>query len=171
MINFLSADIFCKYNDNLYLCQYKNLMKRIISHIFMAPVIMLYLLSYVGFGVHTCTCNNTRDFFLLLGDVSCENIHSHSHNSECCSGTECHHCTQHDDGCCSTEVIVLDDVQDSETPLFISAPSYVALAEFVVPETINFGSAAPSLGSSCDLPLPPLIHFDSYLPLFSQWRL
>ena len=91
-----------------------------------------YVLAYMGFGVHTCHEDGSRHLVWMLGDVSCEAIHHHSHDAD--------HDHHHDDDCCSTQVYVLTDAQDSDNgversfdlpaeglPVMIETPCFVDL--------------------------------------------
>ena len=74
-----------------------------------------YVSAYTGFGIHTCHDDGSRHFVWMLGDVSCEAIHHHSH------GTDHNH--HHDGHCCTTQVYVLTDAQDNaQATADLSAP-------------------------------------------------
>lgn len=68
---------------------------------------LAYVFSYAGFGIHTCHEDGSRHFVWMLGDVSCEAIHHHSHDAD--------HDHHHDKDCCTTQVYVLTDAQDSDS--------------------------------------------------------
>lgn len=68
---------------------------------------LAYVFSYTGFGIHTCHEDGSQHFVWMLGDVSCEQIHHHSHDAD--------HDHDHDHGCCTTDVYVLTDAQDSDS--------------------------------------------------------
>ena len=79
-------------------------MKRASRYLCTVLLAVAYVFAYMGFGVHTCHEDGSRHLVWLLGDVSCEAIHHHSHDTD--------HDHHHDDGCCSTHVYVLTDAQD-----------------------------------------------------------
>lgn len=114
-------------------------MKRAVKYLFSAFVIVLYVISYMGFGKHLCNTDHTASLVLMTGDLSCEAIHergTHHQESGCCehhehhehhsgcdcglcdSGCECHNvpgCYHfHSTGCCSTDFFAVTDAQDSD---------------------------------------------------------
>ena len=80
-------------------------MKRATNRLLFLLMTLTYVLSYMGFGVHICHDDGSRHFVWLIGDISCEAIHHHSHGSD--------HDHHHGD-CCTTQVYVLTDAQDSD---------------------------------------------------------
>ena len=80
-------------------------MKRTSGHILCLLLAITYVFGYMGFGIHTCHDDGSRHFVWMLGDVSCEAIHHHSHGED--------HEHHHDGGCCSTQIYVLTDSQDN----------------------------------------------------------
>ena len=80
-------------------------MKLASRHLCCLLLTLFYVFSYMGFGVHTCHEDGSRHFVWMLGDVSCEAIHHHSHDAD--------HEHPHEGGCCTTHVYVLTDAQDS----------------------------------------------------------
>ena len=106
-----------------------------------------YVFAYMGFGIHTCHDDGSRHFVWMLGDVSCESIHHHSHDAD--------HDHHHDGRCCSTQVYVITDAQDN-------APSVdrIAAPEITLPllsEGEAFLPAVPVRLSATDIDTPPLI--------------
>lgn len=94
----------------------KQASKRLLSLLLAAT----YVFAYMGFGIHTCHDDGSRHFVWMLGDVSCEAIHHHSH------GTDHNH--HHDDHCCTTQVYVLTDAQDN-----VPATANLSAPEMVLP--------------------------------------
>lgn len=106
-----------------------------------------YVLAYMGFGIHTCHDDGSRHFVWMLGDVSCEAIHHHSHDAD--------HDHHHDGHCCSTQVYVITDAQDN-------APSVdrIVVPEMALPrlaECEPFLPLMPAHVFSTDIDAPPLI--------------
>jgi hypothetical protein len=101
-------------------------MKTLVKHLFCALFTIFYLIGFVGFGVHKCRIEGTANMFLMMGDVSCESIHEHSHDHHGCSDSRCDshpfHYTDCSGECCSTDVFVVsseqDRVQVEDTGLF-----------------------------------------------------
>ena len=82
-------------------------MKRVVRNFFCLTVSLVYLLGYMGIGIHFCHEDGSRHLVWMFGDVSCEAIHHHSHEAD--------HDHHHDDGCCTTHIFVLSDAQDSDS--------------------------------------------------------
>jgi len=95
-------------------------MRRASRHILSLLVTLSYVFAYMGFGIHTCHDDGSRHFVWMMGDVSCEAIHHHSHGED--------HDHHHDDHCCSTQVYVLTDAQDS-----VSGSAQIAAPEIPLP--------------------------------------
>lgn len=107
-------------------------MNRILTYLAAGLLTLTYLLSYIGFGIHTCSCSGSRQVILLFNNLSCEKIHAHihirgahdHHPGDGCR--ECeesgHECAQnHQDGCCHTDIMVLtEDQDDSRQTEFIN---------------------------------------------------
>ena len=99
---------------------------------------LTYVLAYMGFGIHTCHDDGSRHLVWLYGDVSCEAIHHHSHEAD--------HDHHHDGHCCSTQVFVVTDAQDSDTgadrmagtpdaglPAIVETPCFATLCAAHIP--------------------------------------
>ncbi len=101
----------------------------------------LYLVSTVGYGVHECTAEGTKDIVLLIvGESPCEYVHTHAHADGCCSSAHNHahsavcesgHCNHHthamihNSGCCKTTVYsATHDQQVKTTVMDFQAPSF-----------------------------------------------
>ena len=119
---------------------------------------LLYVFSYAGFGIHTCHDDGSRHFVWMLGDVSCEHIHHHSHGED--------HDHHHDDGCCSTQVYVLTDAQDSDSgDSPVSAPEAAMAPVFeAAPAALACHVPAPMPAWNLAPPKPPVSH-----ALLSVW--
>lgn len=133
-------------------------MKRTPRSILCLLVIATYVFSYMGVGIHTCHDDGSRHLVWLLGDVSCEAIHHHSHEAD--------HDHHHDGHCCSTQVIVLTDAQDSA-----SGVDRIAVPEITLPllaEADSFRPVVSEYVRIADVDTPPLIAPPS-LSLLSVW--
>ena len=135
-------------------------MKKASRHLCCLLLVLTYVFSYAGFGIHTCHEDGSRHFVWMLGDVSCEQIHNHSHDAD--------HDHHHDDGCCTTHVYVLTDAQDSDSgddrPVDMS-DSRLPL----VVETPCFAETLPAHLFAQASHAPPLT--EPSLPLLSVWRI
>lgn len=117
-----------------------------------------YVLAYMGFGVHTCHEDGSRDFVWMLGDVSCEHIHHHGHDTD--------HGHHHDDGCCTTQVYVLTDAQyNAPATADLSAPE---LALPMLSEAEKFAPVFPGHRTLLAWDSPPPIRACSP-SLLSVW--
>lgn len=124
-------------------------MKSSIARIFFAVVVGIYLVSTMGYGVHKCSHDGTKNMIVLFGETPCNYAHSSNiagNNPVACAcscgcasadaDAESH---EHDAGCCSTEVYVLtqDQVNSQQTeveiplisPLYLSADGGICYAE------------------------------------------
>lgn len=118
-------------------------MKRKKSNIFScltAVVIMLlYLVSTMGYGVHECTAEGTKDIIVLFGESPCEFVHTHNHtkgygnssahhhahNALCEKGCCNHHTMLHGAECCKTTVYsATQDQQVKSTVMDFRVPSF-----------------------------------------------
>lgn len=136
-------------------------MKKASRYLCCGLLILAYVFSYMGFGIHTCHEDGSRHFVWLLGDTSCESIHHHSHETD--------HDHHHDDGCCSTHVFVLTDAQDNDNG--IDRP--VGTPETglpVVVETPCFAETLPAHLFAQISHAPPLPERTS-LSLLSVWMI
>lgn len=135
-------------------------MKRVSRALLCLLMAAAYVFAYMGFGIHVCHNDGSRHFVWLIGDVSCEAIHHHSHEAD--------HDHHHDGHCCSTEVFVVTDAQDSDNgadrlagtpdsglPAIVETPCFAA--------TLPAG-VLPALISDTPPPIAP-----PSLPLLSVW--
>ena len=120
----------CKYKQLTLLLHEMSLS----HHIFRLLIALTYVLAYMGFGIHTCHADGSRHFVWMLGDISCEAIHHHSHDAD--------HDHHHEGGCCSTQVYVLTDAQDS-----VSDDARIATPEVSVPLLAEAAPAAPVMAA------------------------
>ena len=125
-------------------------------------LILAYVFSYAGFGIHCCHEDGSRHFVWMLGDTSCEAIHHHSHNAD--------HDHHHDDGCCTTNVFVLTDAQDSDSGIDRSA-SAPETGLPVVFDTPCFAQILPAHLLTQISHAPPLGQSATRLPLLSVWMI
>lgn len=107
-------------------------------------LVALYLVSTMGYGVHECVAEGTRNVILLFGESPCEFVHAHEHPEGCCCGhcssdghsdctahVECgcnhHHAHEaiHNAGCCKTTVFSgTQDQHVKTTVMNFQAPSF-----------------------------------------------
>ncbi|MDD2595340.1 MAG: hypothetical protein PHD11_05925 [Bacteroidales bacterium] len=164
-------------------------MNKVFRNIFCVLVTLLYISSYMGFGIHECKTDGTKDLILMVGDTSCEAIHTHSHEhlhsdsgvchthshicdqhhgveADCC---ECNHSGSHlhSSDCCNTNVYVVSDVQNSssDTLVKVFAPELSLESVFIVAETVS-----PALVAELNYDPAPLIS-DYSSSFLSVWRL
>lgn len=160
-------------------------MKKFLLYFSSTVLLFIYILSYIGFGIHKCTCNGTTDVVLLIGDTSCEKIHTHIHLNQLLSHTDSdsnthhHHCDHHNnqqnsDECCKTEILVLTDAQDNRNKIDLNHSVVNNIIDLLfisdMPTVDNlysdFISKEPYV-----FPEPYYVGSSPSLPLFSQWRL
>lgn len=91
-------------------------MKTLVKHLFCALFTIFYIVGFVGFGVHKCHIEGTTDLVLMMGDVSCESIHDHTHDHHDCCESHCDshsfHYTDCSGECCSTDVFAVTSDQE-----------------------------------------------------------
>lgn len=134
-------------------------MKRFIRDILFIAVALLYMVSTMGFGVHSCTADGTESLSVLYVENPCAHEHE-GHNPD----RGCSH--QHGDdsscihqrGCCSTDVYVVTHDQNTTEDVQISVPEielpYYACnaVDFLVSYSIVKRIEA-GIGIACDMGL------------------
>ena len=98
-------------------------MKRFIRDILFIAVALLYMVSTMGFGVHSCTADGTESLSVLYVESPCAHEHEgHNPDSGCPHhhGEDCSHTHQED--CCSTDVYVVTHDQNTTEDVQISVP-------------------------------------------------
>ena len=82
-------------------------MQKIIRIILSLLMLVAYMVTSIGFGVHECSAQGTKYILFINADKSCEQIHNHClcNSGLCCSG-------KHSNKCCSTEIHHLDFAYD-----------------------------------------------------------
>jgi len=165
-------------------------MRQFLTYMAAGLLILTYLLSYIGFGIHTCSCSDSRQVILLFNNLSCEKIHAHIHvlgTHEHHPGDGCEDCHEaehgcphdHQDGCCHTDIMVLtDDQDDSRQTEFINV-AYRTLdfesqmADMAVPAVNFMYHRCHRTGRAWFLQPAPDIPFwnDEALSVLSVWRI
>lgn len=118
----------------------------------MVSVMAMYVVSTMGYGLHECKHDGTRDVVVLFGETPCEYIHSHidddghifthAHSAACDCGAD-HSSYEHDGNCCHTTVysVTADQtVEDSSTSF---QPSVKICFVPLVPQDIPAGEFFP----------------------------
>lgn len=165
---FLISYILQKYVKIVPLPSYMGKNRNINFYTSAASVLLIavYLLSYIGFSIHTCSCEGSTQISILIGNPSCESLHTHIPISK----GDCHHCEDHHhEGCCDTEILVMTSEQTSpDHHTLFSALSSGMVTYFSYPHFESF-ELAPSYSSEEGFsPSIFLRHYQSYL---SVWRL
>lgn len=133
-------------------------MKQASKHFLCLLLAVTYVFAYMGFGIHTCHDDGSRHFVWMLGDVSCEAIHHHSHGSD--------HDHHHDGHCCTTQIFVLTDAQDNAP-----AAANLSAPEMSLPLMAEAEALAPVFAGHhtlLSLDSPPPIR-DCITALLSVW--
>ena len=87
-------------------------MKNCISRILMALMVGMYIISTMGYGVHECSHDGTKNMMVLFGETPCEIAHQLSEDGtranvcSCCQ-SDLSDSASHNNECCNTEVYVL----------------------------------------------------------------
>ena len=149
------------------------MIKRGLTYISSVLLITIYLLSYIGFAVHKCSCEGSTSISVLIGNPSCEHLHAHislSNDHKCCEHShECSH--NHQDGCCTTEVLVLTSDQDNQNGTDVIVPAENIFYSYAVCENDSFQSDFQLTEDSFLSDIPPIIIQAASLSFFAQWRL
>lgn len=158
--------------------------RRFLTYITSIVLIAIYIVSYIGFSIHTCTCEQTTQISILIGNPSCESLHAHINLSKDIHRCDCHHehhrsdshsesdekCdSNHQDGCCSTEVLVMTSEQTSpdHQTLFDSLSSEI-IAVVDYPQLLEETHLSDIQVECMSIPYGTLRHTLSYI---SVWRL
>lgn len=120
-------------------------MKTAVSYLLSFLVVGIYIVSTMGFGIHECAMNGTKETVVLFGNDPCET----AHNAKDDSGVKCCGCgcckmswilaesaDAHDGQCCTTEVYVLSHDQVNSQQLSSEMPD-VSNADILLPEDLN----------------------------------
>ena len=106
-------------------------MKNCISRILMSVMVGMYIISTMGYGIHECSHDGTKNVMVLFAETPCEIAHqsgkegSAANRCSCCQ-SDLSDSASHQNGCCNTEVYVLthDQVASSSAqdinPVFAS---------------------------------------------------
>ena len=106
-------------------------MKNCISRILMSIMVGMYIISTMGYGIHECSHDGTKNMMVLFAETPCEVAHQSSGDGSgakrcsCCQ-SDLTDSASHNNDCCNTEVYVLthDQVASSSSedinPMFAS---------------------------------------------------
>ncbi len=106
-------------------------MKNCISYLFSVIIVGLYILSTMGYGVHECSHDGTKNMMVLFGESPCEHSHSKARAQKCSKCKCCACCgsaksaeesAEHGGKCCTTEVYVLTQDQVNSQNASVDGP-------------------------------------------------
>ena len=125
------------FSKILYLCK----MKRLFSYGLLIVVLIVYVTTTVGFGIHVCQTDGSREAMLLTGGPCCDHSQMPNHHlahSQCCASSEhaaAEACAASaglpccaEEKCCELSVYVLGADQDVVSNVSASAPAIACLA-------------------------------------------
>ena len=116
-MNYKCTTIF--FHFRMFFVHLRVMLRNVPMKICAAVLAVWYLMSIIGFGVHTCMGSQRSFLTSFVSGITCEDIHPEHHCGEAhhCSGHhECHGCTdRHESGmpeiesspCCSDDFMVL----------------------------------------------------------------
>lgn len=144
-------------------------MQKVIRNVFSLLVMLVYMVSSIGFGVHECSAKGTKHILLINSDRSCEQIHDHcACNSGSCGVSE------HSHNCCSTEIHHLDLAHDN-TNLGVET---ILSCEIEANDSLQFAlnvsyKAIASPNGSLEFKHGPPLYSKTHqiLATLAQWRL
>ena len=155
-------------------------MNKIFTYCITGILVFCYIIATVGFGVHECATSGSRDIVPLYGDLSCEMIHkthTHAHEGDhdcscgACGGSE-HQDEHHDNSCCSTKVIVINDNQEVAAPIAVTVPdSFLPDLNWDCESSHSIVVFSDNSSHYHYSDGPPLPVCDIRLSFISQWRL
>mgnify|MGYP003294115270 CR=1 FL=1 len=109
-------------------------------------LVIWYLVSIIGFGVHTCSTNQRSFVTTFVSGMTCEDIHPEDHcaDSHDCADSDC--CSHHPEECedCEDDFMALSvtgTVQSSENDSHIGCHCGLALCEMPAYECISISSS------------------------------
>lgn len=76
-----------------------------------APAVLIlavYLVSYIGVGVHECRAEGSKEIISFLGREVAHPHHEQHHDEDCHHDGACHH----DGNCCQTSVISISEADN-----------------------------------------------------------
>ncbi len=144
-------------------------MQKIVKQILSILILVTYMIASIGFGVHECSDNGTKNVLIINSNKSCSDIHDHnSCDSNCCSSGK------HSKNCCSTEIHHLDlDYDITE----IDSENYLSFSQELVLSSLFAENSSPKAIVDCSLYSefkhgPPVyLQTNQILAALSQWRL
>lgn len=74
------------------------------------PTVLLlavYMISYIGVGIHECSAEGTREIVSLLGR-ECAHPHNEHHDENCHHDGSCHH----EGNCCHTSILSISEADN-----------------------------------------------------------
>lgn len=141
-------------------------MKKIVSQIMISIALVIFIFSSAGFAIHSCSCEGVSKI-MLLSDTSFELI-----KTKCCNCEHHHHkCSHnHNEGCCHTEIIVLEEAFDFQaTDIQVYNNDYILLpfmAELI--QDITFPKSEEVIPSFCP---PDILYRDRIILDICQLRI
>ena len=119
-LQYLTHQIQMYYKFLLHLnvfCTFAGKMRNVAHKIFAVVLAVWYLMSIIGFGIHTCRGSQRSFLTTFISEVVCEDIHPEHHCTSahhCCGDHQEHGCcgdpsdpTFESPSCCSDDVMVL----------------------------------------------------------------
>ena len=155
------------FSKILYLCE----MKRMFSYGLLIVALVVYVTTTVGFGVHVCQADGSREAMLLTGGPCCDHSHMPNHHlahsassehaaAEACAASEGSSCCA-EEKCCELSVYVLGADQDVVSKVSLSAPAIACLA--ALSNGMDGVLSGPRSEAIYWSDPPPLLAFPAYL--------
>lgn len=151
-------------------------MKKFLSCLFLLAVVAMYIVSTMGYGIHECKHDGSKDVIVLFGETPCEYVHSHldseghvythAHNPEqhkkyikqvSCGCGQCAVADAyvHTGECCRTTVFSVSSDQTIEDNANIAVPFFYidfALCPLNLSFSFSQNSLFPVIGIKDDIP-------------------
>lgn len=144
-------------------------MQKIIRIIFSFLVLVTYMVTTIGFGVHECKAKGTKHILLISSDRPCDKIHK-----KCSCGLGGCSVNKHSNSCCSTEIYHLDLDYDNNVDSYSTSFSFEPISTYfpIIKFDFSLVSALSLNGSLETKHGPPLYSYSKeILATIAKWRL
>jgi len=144
-------------------------MQKIVRIILSLLMMVAYMVTSIGFGVHECSAKGTKYILFINTDKSCEQIHNHcSCNLGLCS------LEKHSNKCCSTKIHHLDfayDITDAGAGDSLSSVSQVNYLPLFALSISHKMASYVSTNFEFQYGPPIYSKTDKIFATLAQWRL
>ena len=144
-------------------------MQKTVRILFSLLVLVAYMVTSIGFGVHECSAKGTKHILLINSNKPCEQIHDH-----CSCGSDSCSTKKHSHNCCTTEIHHLEFAYDNTDTDFDIVMSCKPVTNDSPLFALNISLVeSPSLSTRLDYRHGPPLYSktNQILAALAQWRL